>query len=131
MGIEPTKSRSRDPSPILKTGAGTSQTHTPVAKMIPLSVRRVKQGLCSDRKVAKSEKTLMPMIDHPAGNYRFLPGIAPYSCGVASAPGHEIVHATLHQPIPYRAGFELIEQHLSVSGRPRQSLCGIELRSPK
>ncbi len=22
----------------------------------------------------------MPLIDHHAGNYRFLPGIAPYSC---------------------------------------------------
>ena len=34
----------------------------------------------------------MPLVDHPVGNYRFLPGIAPYSCGVVSAPGYEIVH---------------------------------------
>ncbi len=31
----------------------------------------------------------MPMIDHPSGDYRFLPGIAPYSCGVVSKAGFE------------------------------------------
>ncbi|MBI3866561.1 MAG: RidA family protein [Planctomycetia bacterium] len=73
----------------------------------------------------------MPLTDHPAGNYRFLPGIAPYSCGVASAPGFEIVHATLQQPLPYRAGFERIARHLAECGRPKAALCGIELRSPR
>ena len=37
----------------------------------------------------------MALIDHPTGNYRFLPGIAPYSCGVVSAPGYEIAHVIL------------------------------------
>ena len=73
----------------------------------------------------------MPLTDHPAGNYRFLPGIAPYSCGVASAPGYEIAHVTLHRPAPYLRGFDLIERHLAAEGRPRASLCGVELRSPR
>jgi hypothetical protein len=73
----------------------------------------------------------MPLVDHPTGDYRFLPGIAPYSCGVIAAPGFEIVHATVHSPAPYRYGFDLIERHLTSEGRPRAALCGIELRSPR
>ena len=73
----------------------------------------------------------MPLMDHPAGNYRFLPGIAPYSCGVVSAAGFEIVHVTLEQPVPYRAGFERIDRYLAAAGRPRAALCAIELRSPR
>ncbi len=73
----------------------------------------------------------MPLIDHPRGNYRFLPGISPYSCGVASARGYEIAHVTLQRPVVYRAGFELIEQHLDSQGRTRAALCGVELRSPR
>ena len=73
----------------------------------------------------------MPLIDHPEGNYRFLPGIAPYSCGVASTPGFEIVHVTFLQPPAYRSGFDRIETFLTGQGRPKAALCGIELRSPK
>ncbi len=71
----------------------------------------------------------MAMTDHPGG-YRFLPGIAPYSCGVVSAPGFEIAHVTFHRPAPYLRGFEVIERHLESEGRPRAALCAIELRSP-
>src|SRR4051794_29785735 len=73
----------------------------------------------------------MPLTDHPTGGYRFLPGIAPYSCGVVSAPGFEIAHVTLHEPVAYRQGFEVIERHLTSEGRPGAALCGIELRSPR
>ena len=73
---------------------------------------------------------LMPLTDHPGG-YRFLPGIAPYSCGVVSAPGFEIVHVTFQRPVPYKDGFEQIERHLASDGRPRTALCGVELRSPR
>jgi hypothetical protein len=73
----------------------------------------------------------MPLTDHPTGNYRFLPGIAPYSCGVVSSPGFEIVHVTFQQPVPYRRGFEEIEKYLAVHDRPKATLCGIELRSPR
>ena len=72
----------------------------------------------------------MPLTDHPHGDYRFLPGIAPYSCGVASTAGFEIVHVTLHRPVAYRRGFDEIERFLDSGGRPRAALCGIELRSP-
>lgn len=43
----------------------------------------------------------MPLTDHPAGNYRFLPGIAPCSCGVVASPGFEIVQVTLQRPVAY------------------------------
>jgi hypothetical protein len=42
----------------------------------------------------------MSLIDHPEGDYRFLPGIAPYSCGAVSVPGFEVVHAVLQRPLP-------------------------------
>jgi hypothetical protein len=62
------------------------------------------------------------------GNYRYLPGIAPFSSGAVADPGYQIVHATLRRPLPYRKGFDLIDAHLSAEGRPRQTLCAIELR---
>lgn len=73
----------------------------------------------------------MPLTEHPTGNYRFLPGIAPYSCGVVSSPGFEIVHVTFQRPAAYRAGFDEIANHLAVAGRPKAALCAIELRSPR
>lgn len=72
----------------------------------------------------------MQLLDHPIGNYRFFTGIAPYSAGVAAMPGYEIVRVTLHQPLPYRQGFDLIARHLAEWQRPRQALCAIELRLP-
>ncbi len=73
----------------------------------------------------------MPLTDHPSGNYRFLPGIAPYSCGVVSSPGFEIIHVTLQRPVAYREGFEKIAEYLVAEVRPKAALCAIELRSPR
>src|SRR4029453_14510505 len=64
------------------------------------------------------------------GHYRFLPGIAPFSSGVAAVVGYQVIHATLRTPIPWRDGFALIDRHLRSEGRPRAALCAIELRSP-
>jgi hypothetical protein len=68
--------------------------------------------------------------DVPAGNYRFLPGIAPFSSGVVAMPGYQMVHATLRTPIPWRDGFALVDRHLRAAGRSRAALGAIELRSP-
>lgn len=73
----------------------------------------------------------MPLTDHPTGNYRFLPGIAPYSCGVVAGPGYEIVHVTLQRPVPYREGFEKIAAYLAAESRAKTALCAISLRSPR
>lgn len=73
----------------------------------------------------------MPLVPHPSGDYLFLPGIDPYSCGVVAAAGHEIVHVTFDMPVPYRTGFERIAGFLKEQGRPLTALCGIELRSPQ
>jgi len=66
----------------------------------------------------------MPLVDHPTGNYRFLPGIAPYSCGVVSSPSFEIVHVTLRRPVAYREGFEALARYLDAQGRPKAARCG-------
>ncbi len=73
----------------------------------------------------------MSVSSHPLGNYRFLPGIAPYSCGVVSSPGFEIVHVTFKSPPPYRQGFERMGEFLEAQKRPKTALCGISLRSPQ
>lgn len=73
----------------------------------------------------------MQLLANPRGNYHFLSGIDPYSCGVVADPGHEVVHATLQAPLPWRDGFELIDAHLAAAGRGREALCGIQLRSPE
>jgi len=73
----------------------------------------------------------MQLIQNPRGNYRFLTGIAPYSSGVAADDGYEIIHATMTNPVPFRRGFEIINEHLKAHGRQRQALCAIELRSPE
>jgi hypothetical protein len=72
----------------------------------------------------------MPLIPHLQGDYLFLPGISPYSCGVVSAPGFEIAHVTFPHLIAYRRIFDVIENYLKDSRRPKAALCGIELRSP-
>ena len=70
------------------------------------------------------------LIDHPNGEYRFLKGIAPYSCGVVATPGHEIIHATLKHPMDWREGFQGIANYLSEMGLQKSSLCAVQLRCP-
>lgn len=67
---------------------------------------------------------------NPRGNYFFLKGIEPYSCGVIAAPDHEIVHVTFRQPLPWRQGFEAVSGYLEKAARSRPALCAMELRSP-
>src|SRR5438067_1140279 len=81
----------------------------------------------------------MPLMDHPTGNYQFLPiatapritGAAPFSSGVRALPGYEIVHATFQVPLPYRAGFAAAARYLEAVGRPRIALCAVEVRVPR
>ena len=71
------------------------------------------------------------LIENPRGAYSFVKGISPYSAGAVASPGFEIEHARLHTPMPLKAGFEVVSNHLQALGRPKQALCGMELRSPR
>lgn len=74
----------------------------------------------------------MTLTDNPRGNYRFLSGIAPYSCGVIAMSGYEIIRIRLRRPLPLHGPiFEGIGRYLSVVGRPMQALCAMELRIPE
>jgi hypothetical protein len=81
----------------------------------------------------------MPLINHPTGNYQFVPtataprivGAAPFSSAVRAMTGYEIVHVTFHVPLPYQAGFAAAAQHLEAVGRPRTALCAVEVRVPR
>jgi hypothetical protein len=71
------------------------------------------------------------LVASPKGNYSFIRGIAPYSGGAVADDGFQIVHARFLQPLPLAAGFDRVRQHITAAGRPLQSLCGMELRSPR
>jgi hypothetical protein len=81
------------------------------------------------KKTSKKEASML--IDNPAGNFRFLKGIGPFSSGVVAHPGYEVVHVTFHPLPPLQRGFELIERHLQRNQRPLNALCGMELRIPQ
>jgi hypothetical protein len=70
------------------------------------------------------------LLPNPQGGYSFIRGISPYSAGVVAASGFSIQHVRLARPIPWRDGFEQIDEHLRAAGRPRTALCAIALRSP-
>ena len=73
----------------------------------------------------------MNLIEHTTGNYNFLSGIAPYSCGVIARKGFEIIRVKLRQPLPINETvFDQIEAYLSDLDRPIQALCAMELRIP-
>lgn len=69
--------------------------------------------------------------DNSAGGYRFLPGIPAFSEGIVAMPGHAVVHARFHRPVPLTDGYAEIEATLNAHERPMVSLCGIELRIPE
>src|SRR5271165_4994254 len=72
-----------------------------------------------------------PLVDHPGGQFRFLPAIAAYSSGVVAREGYEIVHATFRRPAPLKAGFQAIDEHLSSLKLKKTALCAVELRLPR
>lgn len=71
------------------------------------------------------------LIENRRGGFAFLKGISPYSAGAVALPGFTIEHARFMRPIPLKVGFGAVDAHLKRLGRPRQALCGMELRSPK
>jgi hypothetical protein len=71
------------------------------------------------------------LIDHPRGQFSFLPGIPAYSSGVVARKGYEIVHATFSRLPSVHAGFKAIEDHLSGLKLPKTALCAVELRIPQ
>jgi len=73
----------------------------------------------------------MTLIAHPSGDYLFLPGIAPYSCGAVAADGFEIIQVTFQVPLPYIQGLAKMTEFLKAHQRPQAAVCGISLRSPK
>jgi len=71
------------------------------------------------------------LVANHRGGYSFLKGIAPYSCGVVSSSGFEIVHARLFPARQLDAGLRAAREHVERAGRPIEALCGLELRSPR
>lgn len=72
----------------------------------------------------------MAAAENPRGGYIYLPAGFPFSSGAAAMPGYEVVNAVFRRPVPWRDGFAAIESQLSAANRPKQALCGVELRCP-
>lgn len=70
------------------------------------------------------------LVEHPSGEYRFLPGIPAFSEGIVAVRGYRVVHTRLAHPVPARTGYGVIEKTLAEAGRPLNALCGVELRIP-
>lgn len=71
------------------------------------------------------------LVDNPAGGFKFIKGIRPFSFGAVASPGHEVVHARF-DPMPrLEDGFGAVQRHLKAVGRPLSALCGMELRTPQ
>lgn len=71
------------------------------------------------------------MLHHNSlGNYKFLPGIEPYSCGVIADKNFELVRVTMPQSIKWDNGFDEISEYLIKEKQSIHALAAIELRSP-
>ena len=68
---------------------------------------------------------------NPAGGFRFIRGVFPYSAGVAAEPGFEIERLRFASPPTMDEGWGRIEAHLASIGRPLAAFCACELRSPR
>ncbi len=67
---------------------------------------------------------------HPSGQFTFVPGIAPYSGGAVANAGYEVAHAQFARPLPLKAAFQAVDEHLTSLKLPKTALCGMELRIP-
>lgn len=68
---------------------------------------------------------------NPRGNFHFLRGGAAYSGAVIADPGYAIQYVTFLHPLPVTQGFDFAADYVQKQGRPTQSLCAIQLRSPR
>jgi hypothetical protein len=66
-----------------------------------------------------------------SGGFRFLPTDGPFSQGVASEPGLQIVRVRVPRYTPLEQGFRLVEETLEHARRPLSTLCAMELRIPR
>ena len=51
----------------------------------------------------------MQVMDFAPGGYRFIKGVFQYSAGVAALPGHRLVRARFHRPVPLAEGFGRVQ----------------------
>lgn len=72
----------------------------------------------------------MPIQVLAAGGYRYIPAVSQYSGGVAAEAGLRIERVRFSKVVPLAEGFDRIERHLTVIGRPTAAFCACELRSP-
>ena len=72
----------------------------------------------------------MQALENAQGGYIYLPAGFPFSSGAAAMSGFEVVHAVFRRPVLWRDGFAAMEKLFVSEERPKQALCGVELRCP-
>jgi hypothetical protein len=73
---------------------------------------------------------MYPLAHFAAGGYSYIPSVFQYSAGVVSEPGFRLEQARFKSPVPIQDAFAMVEQHLTLIGRPFSSFAHCELRSP-
>lgn len=73
---------------------------------------------------------MYPVSNFAAGGYRYIPSVFQYSAGVVAESGFRLEQARFKSPVPIQNAFEIVERHLTQSGRPFTSFAHCELRSP-
>jgi hypothetical protein len=73
---------------------------------------------------------MIASVEAPDSGYRFMPGVSQYSCGIAALDGFAIKRVRFANPVPLKAGFERIAEHLKDARRPLTAFAACELRSP-
>jgi len=70
------------------------------------------------------------LLKNPSGNYQFLQGIDPYSCGVIADDGFELVRVTLLKRTEWKNALDIIEGFLDTEKIHISALAALEFRSP-
>lgn len=71
------------------------------------------------------------LLNNPNGNYKFLQGIDPYSCGVIADAGFELVRGTFLERIEWKNALDIIERFLCTEKIHLSALASLEFRSPE
>jgi hypothetical protein len=64
---------------------------------------------------------MITTVEAPDSGYRFMPGVSQYSCGIGALDGFAIERVRFANPVPLKAGFEKIAEHLKNAERPLTS----------
>lgn len=73
---------------------------------------------------------MIETVEAPNSGYRYMPGVAQYSCGIAALPGYALKRVRFSNVVPLKEAFDRIAEIIKADGRPLTAFGACELRSP-